>query len=104
MSFVLRMIAEGEHQQQDFKLRVDDAAKIAKTLCAFANSQGGRLLIGVRDSGEVAGCRVEEEFHMAMRGRSALPPLSRLSLRFGSTNSFHLGDPRPPERQPTPFP
>ena len=64
MSFVLRMIAEGEHQQQDFKLRVDDAAKIAKTLCAFANSQGGRLLIGVRDSGEVAGCRVEEEFHM----------------------------------------
>ena len=64
MSFVLRMIAEGEHQQQDFKLRVDDAAKIAKTLCAFANSHGGRLLIGVRDSGEVAGCRVEEEFHM----------------------------------------
>ena len=33
-------------------------------ISAFANTEGGRLLIGVRDSGEVAGCRVDEEFHM----------------------------------------
>ena len=64
MSHILRMIDEGEHQHQDFKLRVDDPLKIAKTLTAFANTEGGRLLIGVRDSGEVAGCNVEEEFHM----------------------------------------
>lgn len=64
MSYVLRMIEEGEHQHQDFKLRIDDPHKIAKTLTAFANSDGGRLLIGVRDSGEVAGCRIEEEHHM----------------------------------------
>lgn len=64
MSYILRMIEEGEHLQQDFKLRVDDPHKIAKTIAAFANSEGGRLLIGVRDSGEVAGCNVEEEFHM----------------------------------------
>ena len=57
MSYILRMIEEGEHQHQDFKLRVDDPHKIAKTLSAFANTEGGRLLIGVRDSGEVAGCR-----------------------------------------------
>ena len=64
MSHILRMIDEGEHQHQDFKLRVDDPKKIAKTLSAFANTEGGRLLIGVRDSGEIAGCNVEEEFHM----------------------------------------
>ena len=64
MSYVLRMIEEGEHQQQDFKLRVDDPHKMAKTISAFANTDGGRLLIGVRDGGEIAGCRVEEEFHM----------------------------------------
>ena len=64
MSYILRMIEEGEHQHQDFKLRVDDPHKIAKTLSAFANTEGGRLLIGVRDSGEVVGCRVEEEYHM----------------------------------------
>jgi hypothetical protein len=64
MSHVLRMIAEGEHQQQDFKTRVDDSRKIARTLVAFANADGGRLLIGVKDNGTVSGVRVDEELHM----------------------------------------
>ena len=64
MSFVLKLIEQGEHITQDFKLRVDDPIKIAKTLSAFANTEGGRMLIGVRDSGVVAGCNVEEECHM----------------------------------------
>ena len=64
MSHVLRMIAEGEHQQQDFKTRIDDSRKIARTLVAFANADGGRLLIGVKDNGTVSGVRVDEELHM----------------------------------------
>ena len=64
MSYVLQMIAEGEHQHQDFKMRVDDARKIARSLVAFANTSGGRLLIGVRDNGAVCGCKAEEEYHM----------------------------------------
>jgi predicted HTH transcriptional regulator len=55
MSYVLKMIAEGEHLRQDFKTRVEDARKIARTLAAFANTAGGRLLVGVRDNGTVCG-------------------------------------------------
>lgn len=58
------LIREGEHQQQDFKFRVDDARKIARTLSAFANTDGGRLLIGVKDNGRIAGVRSEEELHV----------------------------------------
>lgn len=64
MSFVLEMIAEGEHQRQDFKMRIEDARKIARTLVAFANADGGRLLIGVKDNGNVSGVNPEEEYHM----------------------------------------
>jgi predicted HTH transcriptional regulator len=64
VSYVLKYIEEGEHQQQDFKMRIDDARKIARTVSAFANTDGGRLLIGVKDNGAVAGVRAEEEFHM----------------------------------------
>lgn len=64
MSYVLQMIEEGEHQTQDFKMRVDDARKIAKTIVAFANSEGGRLLVGVKDSGGIVGVRAEEEVHV----------------------------------------
>lgn len=57
-------ISEGEHQQQDFKFRVDDPRKIARTLAAFANTDGGRLLVGVKDNGKVVGVYPEEEFHV----------------------------------------
>lgn len=62
--FLQRLISEGEHQQQDFKYRVSDAQKLAKSVSAFANTDGGRLLIGVRDDGNMSGVRSEEEIYM----------------------------------------
>ena len=67
MSYVLTYISEGEHLKQDFKMRIDDAQKIARSLVAFANTSGGRLLIGVKDNGNVCGVRPEEELHMIIR-------------------------------------
>lgn len=62
--YLQRLIEEGEHQQQDFKYRVSDALKLAKSVSAFANTDGGRLLIGVRDDGQMSGVRSEEEIYM----------------------------------------
>jgi hypothetical protein len=59
-----RLIDEGEHQQQDFKYCINDSKKIAKSLVAFANTDGGRLLIGVKDNGHVVGISTTEEFYM----------------------------------------
>ncbi len=62
--FIERLIAEGEHDRQDFKYTINDARKIARSLSAFANHRGGRLLIGVKDNGTVAGVRSEEDIYM----------------------------------------
>lgn len=62
--YLQSLINEGEHQQQDFKYRVSDALKLAKSVSAFANTDGGRLLIGVRDDGNLSGVRDEEEIYM----------------------------------------
>lgn len=62
--YIRRLIAEGEHQQLDFKFGINDSRKIARTLASFANTDGGRLLIGVKDNGSIAGVRSEEEFYM----------------------------------------
>jgi predicted HTH transcriptional regulator len=59
-----KLIAEGEHRQLDFKFEIADANKIARSLVAFANTGGGRLLVGVKDNGALAGVRSEEEFYM----------------------------------------
>ena len=62
--YLLSLISEGEHQQQDFKYKVSDARKLARSVSAFANTDGGRLLIGVRDDGHLSGVRSEEEIYM----------------------------------------
>lgn len=58
------LIRQGEHQQQDFKYEISSACKIARSLSAFANTDGGRLLIGVKDNGGIAGVRSDEEMYM----------------------------------------
>jgi len=62
--YIRQLIEQGEHQQLDFKFEINDAKKIARTLSAFSNTQGGKLLIGVKDNGKIAGVRSEEEYHM----------------------------------------
>jgi predicted HTH transcriptional regulator len=64
MSELQRLIALGEGEQLDFKFRIDDKKKIARTLCAFANARGGTLLIGVKDNGKIKGVNPEEEYYM----------------------------------------
>jgi predicted HTH transcriptional regulator len=61
---IQKLIEEGEHQQLDFKFEISDSRRIARSLAAFANTDGGRLLVGVKDNGSIAGVRSEEEIHM----------------------------------------
>ncbi len=58
------MIRKGEHQKQDFKFCITDSRKIARSLVAFANTDGGSLLIGVKDNGNIVGVQSEEEYYM----------------------------------------
>lgn len=62
--YIEELVAQGEHQQQDFKFLISDARKIARSISAFANRQGGHLLIGVKDNGSLAGVRNEEDIYV----------------------------------------
>ena len=69
-------VAEGEHVHQDFKFTISDARKIARSVSAFANNDGGRLLIGVKDNGVIAGVRNEEDIYVVEQAaeRYCIPP------------------------------
>jgi hypothetical protein len=62
--YIRHLIQSGENQQLDFKFEISDSRKIARTLVAFSNTDGGTLLIGVKDNGKIAGVRTDEEFYM----------------------------------------
>lgn len=66
--YILNLIAQGEHQQLDFKFAINDSKKIARTLAAFANTDGGKLLIGVKDNGAIVGVNSDEEYYMVEAG------------------------------------
>ena len=49
------LLEQGESRSVEFKSKKAHAESIAKGMVAFSNSQGGVLLIGVSDKGEVEG-------------------------------------------------
>jgi Predicted transcriptional regulator containing an HTH domain and an uncharacterized domain shared with the mammalian protein Schlafen len=55
------LILQGEGEQLDFKNKISSYEKIAKTLVAFANNKGGKLLVGVADNGQIKGVKNEDE-------------------------------------------
>jgi len=64
LTHIQQLIAQGEHQTLDFKFGITDQRKIARSMVAFSNTDGGTLLIGVKDNGVIAGVRTDEEYFM----------------------------------------
>ena len=52
---VQRRIAGGEDGRTEFKRKLGDLRGVAKTVCAFANGDGGLVVIGVDDAGAIVG-------------------------------------------------
>ncbi len=61
---VRRLAAMGEGRQLEFKNRVPKAERIAREVIALANTDGGKVLVGVDDDGTVLGVKdAQEEFY-----------------------------------------
>src|SRR5690606_20512367 len=56
-----RLVALGEGQCLEFKRKANFPDKIVREMVAFANSEGGTLLLGVGDDGELAGLKHPED-------------------------------------------
>lgn len=61
---ISELIKQSESERLDFKQNAGNLAKIARSLCAFANTQGGILAIGISDGREVIGIDPEEQKYL----------------------------------------
>jgi len=81
----LRQIAAGEGPQQEFKRLISNAENVAGEIVAFANSDGGTLLIGVEDDGSITGVADPETVFQTLvnlcRDR-CIPPVSPVIEQF----------------------
>ncbi len=78
-----RIVNMGEGDFVEFKRRVPEPQRIAKEIVAFANTSGGRLLLGVDDAGVIAGLKDPEEqiFLLNSALEEATDPTVKVALR-----------------------
>jgi len=101
---IQNLISQGEHQQLDFKFEISDSRKIAKTLVAFSNTDGGKLLIGVKDNGAIAGVRSDEEFYMVEAAASMYcKPMVEFEVKEWEVNGRIVLEVDIPRRNDGPF-
>jgi predicted HTH transcriptional regulator len=90
----------GEGHNLEFKRRVPQPERIVKELTAFANTHGGRLLLGVDDDGTIRGVRDAEEEEFALRralAQHCVPPIQYSTVRVSVTNKREVIVVRIPE-------
>jgi predicted HTH transcriptional regulator len=58
---IIERIKGGEGRHIEFKRGLGDLSAIGRAICAFANGEGGVLILGVENSGEVIGVREDTE-------------------------------------------
>jgi predicted HTH transcriptional regulator len=58
---LLKLAYEGEGQHLEFKHKISHPEKVVREMIAFANSQGGTILVGVGDNGELVGVKYPDE-------------------------------------------
>ncbi|GAK49452.1 hypothetical protein U14_00674 [Candidatus Moduliflexus flocculans] len=61
ISLMQQMLAQGESETVEFKKSTGVMKEIVETVCAFANTRGGDLLIGVSDNGTVIGQQISDD-------------------------------------------
>ncbi len=70
-----QLIAKGESAELELKRSTGELREAMQTLCAFANGKGGRVIIGVKPSGELVGQQVSEQtFHEIAAQRERFEP------------------------------
>ncbi len=82
------LIATGESFFLEFKQKIASPEKIAREIAAFANTDGGKLLIGISDQGDIIGVEsyMEEEFWITQAVDDVCIPTPSTSIKLISVS------------------
>lgn len=80
---VLNRIAAGEDERTEFKRDFRDLSKVGKAICAFANTDGGLIVLGISDGQQIIGVaedsdQVQERLTSFLQSGCSSPVAARL--------------------------
>lgn len=91
MSQLIDRITNGEDQVTEFKQRLTSIQDVSKTVCAFANTLGGMIVVGISDDRSIVGVpqdqldRVQKELSHAAQD---ITPRPMISIAIESVEGF----------------
>lgn len=94
---ISRRIEAGEDHRTEFKRELGDLGSIGRAICAFANAEGGVLILGVDDSGHVVGIETEpnqvrERLTQFLQTGCSAPVSARCGMERSSNGWVHWID------------
>lgn len=84
------MIALGEGYKTEFRDSVPSLLDIARTFCAFANTKGGNLFIGICNSGETV--RIRDKYGIVSKVEESISLLSPRPTFVVQSVDFNLNE------------
>jgi predicted HTH transcriptional regulator len=77
---IRKIISGGENDRVEFKAVVPDTSTFVKNVSALANTQGGAIIVGIREPNVVVGTQPQRVIDLIERSRNALSPLVDLDV------------------------
>lgn len=94
-----KLVSQGEGSTLEFKRKASYPDKIVREMIAFANAQGGTLLVGVSDDGDLAGLKHPEGeshvIHQSLRKCKPRLPVTESLISIGSSKyviQYHIAE------------
>ena len=88
LDHLLTLIRDGESENVEFKR--EPSRTFHREIAAFANTEGGYIIIGVDDDGNIIGTDVKAALEMVTSALSAIIPPPQIAIRKPSINGRNL--------------
>ncbi|MEA3500105.1 MAG: ATP-binding protein [Candidatus Marinimicrobia bacterium] len=75
-----KILQIGETEQIEFKIMISTPLILSKVLGAFANSNGGKIIVGVKESLKIVGCDFNRLEKILQLTKSILNPVPKIEI------------------------
>lgn len=91
IEYLIELLKKGESEEAEFKSGF--TKEIAKDICAFSNTMGGDILVGIDDKGNIVGIKdenIEQKVSDSLSGIHPHPTVKMERIGIGDKDVFHI--------------
>lgn len=88
---IVNIISQGQNDRVEFRNHSGGPNLLGKIISSFANSSGGKLILGVNNKGKIIGCKKDDVMDTFNKAKEKLIPCPIVSIEFIEIDKKTLG-------------